>query len=89
MDRYFGEGNLANYINPEALKILKDIGSISDTKTLQEKYMTLQNFYQDDRPYIGLYFNKKAVIYSRSVAGTVTPNWYSFFYNIETWYRKN
>ncbi len=89
MNRYFEEGNQADYINSDAIKILNEVYSISDIKTLKEKYQTLQKFYQDDRPYIGLYFNKKTVIYTRSVAGTFTPNWYSFFYNIETWYRKN
>ncbi len=89
LNRYFGEGNLANYTNGEALNILNEIYSISDTNTLKEKYQRLQEIYQEDRAYIGLYFNKTTVIYSKNLAGTVSPNWYSYFYNMETWYRKS
>jgi len=89
LNRYFGEDNLANYTNIEAKSILNDIYSIKEEKTLQEKYFRLQEIYQTDRPYIGLYFNKTSLIYGKNVAGTVSPNWYNLFYNIETWYRKS
>lgn len=89
LERYFGEGNLANYENSEAQNILKELYSISDTKILQEKYIALQNIYKEDRPYIGLYFDKTTIIYGKNVAGTVSPNWYNYFYNVETWYRKS
>ncbi len=89
LSRYFGEGNLANYTNEEALSILEELYNISDTDTLKEKYEILQEIYQEDRAYIGLYFNKTTVIYSNNLAGTVSPNWYNYFYNIETWYRKS
>ncbi len=89
LTRYFGEGNYANYTNTEALSILNELYSISDTETLKEKYETLQEIYKEDRAYIGLYFNKSAVIYSKSLLGTVSINWYSYFYNIETWYKKS
>lgn len=89
LNRYFGEGNLANYTNNDALNILNELYNISDTNTLKEKYQTLQNIYQDDRPYIGLYFDKTTAIYGKNLAGTISPNWYNYFYNIETWYRKS
>ena len=89
LTRYFGEGNLANYSNNEATNILREAYSISDKKFLKEKYNILQNIYQNERPYIGLYFNKAIVIHGKDLVGNITPNWYNVFYNIDTWYRKN
>lgn len=89
LERYFGDENLANYSNNEAQNILREIYSISDTNILKEKYIRLQNIYQEDRAYIGLYFDKTTIIYNKSLLGTIEPNWYNYFYNIETWYRKN
>ena len=88
LNRYFGEGNLANYSNNEANGILNDIKNIADTNILKEKYNRLQSIFQEDRAYIGLYFNKMSLIYGKNVSGTINPTWYNLFYNIETWYRK-
>ena len=88
LNRYFGEGNLANYTNDEAIKILNEVPNIADENTLKDKYNRLQNIYIEDRAYIGLYFNKITTIYSKNLSGTINPTWYNIFYNIETWYRK-
>lgn len=89
LNRYFESGNLANYNNNEAIKILNEIYSITDTNLLKEKYKGLQSIYQAERPYIGLYFNKSTIIYSKNLVGMVKPTWYNYLYNLETWYRKN
>ena len=89
MNRYFGTGNLANYNNKDAIKTLNDIYSITDINLLKEKYKELQKIYQEERPYIGLYFNKSSIIYSKNLAGMIKPTWYNYLYNLETWYRKN
>ena len=85
---YFGENNLANYANDEIYGVLSDIYNISDEKTLKEKYINIQNIYQEDVPYIGLYFNKQSFIYGKNLSGIINPTWYNAFYNIETWYMK-
>lgn len=87
--RYFGGGNLANYDNSEAIDILRDLYNISDEKTLKEKFTALQNMYESDRPYIGLYFNSITSIYGKSLVATVSNNWFNIFSNIDDWYRKN
>ncbi len=89
LTRYFGDDNLANYENGDATSILKELYSISDENTLKEKYNKLQSLYQDDRPYIGLYFSTITLINTKSFAGNINPTWYNPFYNIETCYRKN
>lgn len=89
LNRYFGTGNLANFNSSEAMSLINDVYSITDENLLKEKYISIQNIYQEEKPYIGLYFNKSTVIYSKSLIGTVSNNWYSYLYNVENWYRKN
>lgn len=62
ISRYFKEGNLANYENSEISGILNELYSITDEKILKEKYKRLQEFYEEDRPYIGLYYNRITII---------------------------
>ena len=85
---YFGEGNLANYGNEEALSILKDVSNIKETDKLKEKYARLSEIYQSDFPYISLYFDQSITVYSNSLHGELGSNWYNSFYHIETWYRQ-
>lgn len=89
LNHYFGEGNLSNYTNYEAINILNEIKNISDTKVLKEKYNRLQTIYTEDRAYIGICFNKVTTVYSKNISGMVSPTWYNIFYNIDNWYRKN
>ena len=83
-----GNGNLANYGNSEVKEIIKDIYSISDEKTLKEKYLRLQDIYQDDRAYIGLHFSKMTTVSAKGVSKPVDNNWFNVFYGIENWNRK-
>ncbi len=89
MIRYFGIGNLANYTNEEAQGILREIYSITDERTLREKYKTLQNIYEEERPYIGLYFNTKRAIYVKDLTADISESWYNIFSNIQNWNKKN
>lgn len=89
MTRYYGDGNLSNYANSEVREILREIYSIGDQKTLKEKYDRLQSIYEDDRPYIGLYFNRMTVVSGKNVSTTLENNWFNVFYGIENWHRKN
>ena len=77
LNRYFGNDNLANYENAESTAILKELYSISDENTLKEKYNRLQSLYEDDRPYIGLYFNTISVITTKSFTGSIKPTWFN------------
>ena len=89
MTRYFGDGNFANYNNNEVSEIQKELYSISDEKTIKEKYEKLQSIYESDRPYIGLYFNRNMLIFNKNVSTTTNNNWFNIFSNIENWHRKN
>ncbi len=59
---------MANYTNNEASEILRELYSITDEKILKEKYERLQNLYEDERPYIGLYFNRRSSVYGKDIS---------------------
>ena len=89
LTRYFGEGNLANYSNSEANEIIKELYNISDESILKEKYKKLQEIYLEERPYIGLHFNRLTTVYGKGVNASMSNNWFDVFYNIENWHSKN
>lgn len=89
LERYFGENNQANLENTEAREILKELMSITDERTLKEKYERLQKIYEEERAYIGLYFSKTTTIYNTSLIATTNTTWHNPFNNIENWHRKN
>ncbi len=88
LSSYFGEGNLANYNNETAKRILTEVNNIREEKTLKEKYNNLVDIYKEDMPYVYLYWNRSSLIYSSKLMGDIKPNRYNLFYNIDTWYRQ-
>ena len=80
--------NLANYNNSTVTEILENVNNINDYSVLKEKYVEIYNEYINDFPYIFLYRETDTVIYNQSLCGTIEPNTYSIFYNIEKWYRQ-
>lgn len=85
---YFGDNNLSNFNNEEAKGIISELGNIKDEKLLTEKYNRLIEIYQTEIPFICLYYNRNTIAYSTSLVGTINPNTYNIFYNIEDWYRQ-
>src|SRR5699024_3434042 len=84
---YFGENNLANYSNEEVTTIMNEIKNSTDENILKEKYKRLGEIYKTEIPYLSLYTNKYTVAYNTGLVGEITPNWFSMFYNINTWYK--
>ena len=88
LEKYFGENNLANYTNKEISALLKDAElSISD-KESREEYSKITKIYNEEVPYISLYYNTNTMLYSSNLRGTISPNSYNLFYELETWYRE-
>jgi len=88
LEKYFGENNLANYNNEEIRSLLKEVRLTNDENEIKQKYTRITEIYNNDVPYISLNFNKNTMIYSPNLRGTLNPNSYNLFYNIETWYRE-
>ena len=88
LDKYFGENNLANYSNEEIINILNGIENITDENELNKQYSRIAEIYNDEVPYISLYYNTNNFIYSSSLKGSIMPNSYNLFCGIQNWYRE-
>lgn len=86
LTNFLAQNNLANYNNEEIVYNLKELNNVEDENSLKEKYNRIFEIYNDDVPYIGLYYNHDMVAYSTSFMGDVSPNCYSIFYNFCNWY---
>ncbi len=88
LDYIIGKSNLANYENEQVNTIMNEINTITDEIVLKEKYAEIFKIYDNDVPYIGLYYNHDTIAYSTDLMGDVKPNCYSIFYNFSNWYRQ-
>lgn len=88
LERYFAEGNLANFQNEEAKTIVAELRNITDKELLKEKYKRLYEIYANENPYISLYHSYDITAYSKNLAGGISANWYNMFYNINSWLKK-
>ena len=87
LSTFFGANNLANYSNEEATNIMNEVKNLNDENKLKEDYKRLGEIYKTEMPYLSLYNNKYTVAYNQSLAGTLEPNWFYQFYNIEDWHK--
>jgi len=88
LEKYFGEGNLANYSNKEITTLLKEIELFTNENEIKQKYTMINDIYNNDNPYISLYYDTNTIIYSINLRGTIIPNSYNLFYELESWYRE-
>ena len=84
---FFGENNLSNYSNEEVTNIMNELKNLKDEEKIKQDYKRLGEIYKTEMPYVSLYNNKYTVAYSQNLAGTVEPNWFYQFYNIEGWHK--
>lgn len=87
LSTFFGENNLANYSNEEVTNIMNEIKNLNNEEKLKQDYKRLSEIYKTEVPYLSLYNNKYTVAYSQLLAGTIEPNWFYQFYNIEDWHK--
>ena len=88
LSTFFGNGNIANYSNPEVEEIMNIVKNTSDENILYEKYARLYDIYLDEAPYIGLYRETDVIISNQGLVGNITANAFNIYYNIEKWYRQ-
>lgn len=87
LSTYLGDGNLSNYYNNEVINILEDLNSITQSENLKTKYKEIINIYEEEIPFISLYFNANITLYHNNIKGNMNHNWYNIFNNIDEWYR--
>lgn len=84
---YFGEGNLANFNNDEAKKILNELKSITDKEEQKSRFKRLYEIYNEEVPFIGIGRNKIYVITNSYLNGEIDSRWYNLFFNFKDWYK--
>lgn len=84
---FFGNGNLANFDNKDANKIINEINSITDKDELKKRYQKLYDIYNDEIPYIGIGRNKIFVITSSYLNGEFDSRWYNLYFKFKDWYK--
>lgn len=88
LSTYFGENNIANFKKEEMLSLINDVKNIQDEKILKEKYSRMIEIYEEEMPYVFLYYSKNTLVYSPNLVGELNPNRYNVYEGIGTWYRQ-
>ena len=88
LDTFFANGNLENYSNEELTKLLDQMYLETNEEKLKELYNKLQEFYQNDQPFVGLIRDINYVISIQKINGDIIGNNYFSFYNIANWSMK-
>ena len=78
LDTYFHENLIIDQIQKQT----------NDERKMIELYQKLEENYIEELPFIVLCCSKQTLIYSEKIHGSIMPNWYSIFYDIENW-KKN
>lgn len=88
IDLYFEENNISNY---DDKNIINKMNQIEKQNNEDRKRILLNEIiseYNENVPYISLYYDTYIIVYSNNLIGQVEPNSYNIFYNIENWYRE-
>lgn len=88
LSTFFGDGNIANYYNPEVSEIMDIVSNTRDENALYENYNRLYDIYLEEAPYIGLYRETDIIVYNQSLVGNIRANAFNIYHNIEKWYRQ-
>lgn len=88
LEKYFGDGNLANYNSESIRETLLKAQNIKDENEIRKEYSSIVEKYNLEVPYISLNYNTSSLIYNKNLKGSIKPNSYNVFYGIENWYRE-
>ncbi len=85
---YFSGNNLANFQNDEMNQKLEEVKNIRDEKILKEKYKNIIEIYEQQMPYVFLYYSKTTLVCTPNLVGEINPNSYQVYQGIGSWYRQ-
>ena len=88
LNKYFQENNAANYENEEMKNLKNQMEDLKDKNELKQIVSKMVEIYNEEVPYISLYYNTNTMLYTPHLKGSIKPNSYNLFYGIETWYRQ-
>lgn len=85
---YFEEGNEANYQSNNINELLNEFKYLSNYEDIKNNCTKIIKVYNEECPYVGLFYDTNTMIYSKDLKGRVSPTSYNLFYNINEWYRE-
>ena len=88
VSHYFAQNNLTNFQNEEMSHLLEEVKNIQDEKVLKEKYKRIVEIYEEQMPYVFLYYSKSILVCSPNLVGEINPNSYNIYQGIGSWYRQ-
>lgn len=87
LETYFGNNNYCKFENEELNNLMNEVKNISKEDLLKQKYDRIKEIFNEQKPYIGLYSNYYSINSSWSLRGSISPNWYNIFIDINNWYK--
>ena len=70
-------------------EFVEKIENANNEREIINIYLKIQENYEQDLPFICLCCNKETMIFTEKIHGSITPNWYNIFYDIENWKKIN
>ncbi len=79
--------NISGYFNLSVDEKIEAMYASKDTERVREIFDDTANILINDSPYIGLYFLREAMVYSRNIRGPLTPYIWKKYNDIRFWYK--
>lgn len=80
-------GNISGYLNLSVDENIEKMFASKDTERIQQIFNDTADILINDSPYIGLYFLREAMVYSRNIRGPLTPYVWERYSDIRFWYK--
>lgn len=78
--------NVSKYQNNEVDRLLILFRAEHDKTKRETIIRKIKEMLNEDMPYIGLYFNNRAMIINKKIRGEILPNTWSSYNQIDSWY---
>ncbi|HHV98569.1 MAG TPA: peptide ABC transporter substrate-binding protein [Clostridiaceae bacterium] len=78
--------NISGYTNPDVDDYIIKIFSETDNERKKALFINMTGLISDDVPYLGLYFLNNAVMYRKTIRGTIDSHIWDKYNDITQWY---
>ncbi len=79
--------NISGYSDPEVDDFITALFTENDMRRRVVVYNELKRKVLDDCPYVGLYFMRDAMVYSKEIKGRMMPDTWNRFNDMTSWYK--
>lgn len=79
--------NVSGYFNLQLDAYIKAVFSENDPLKKKALFKTTKQMAINDTPYLGLYFLRNAMVYSKNIRGPLNPDTWNRYKGMENWYK--